>query len=94
LFLIAAITMPAATIGCAAHVRVYDSGFRDYHSWDDHEDRAYRRYLNERHEEYREFNKRNAKEQEDYWKWRHSHQLQLARVRRKSSSVAVPNVRL
>jgi hypothetical protein len=73
LFLIAAIGAPAMNIGCAAHVRVYDSGYRDYHRWDDREDRAYRGYLNQRHEEYREFNKRNAKEQEEYWKWRHSH---------------------
>lgn len=73
LFLIAAIVVPAASIGCAAHVRYYDAEYRDYHHWDAHEDAAYRRYLNERHEDYRDFNKRDAKDQSDYWKWRHSH---------------------
>jgi hypothetical protein len=73
LFLIAAITVPAATIGCAAHVRYYDVEHRDYHHWDDHEDHAYRAYLSERHEPYRDFKKRSPDEQKDYWNWRHSH---------------------
>src|ERR1700733_12525961 len=54
-------------------VRVYDSHHRDYHNWDDHEDRAYRRYLAEKHYEYREYQKQNHRRQEAYWSWRHSH---------------------
>jgi hypothetical protein len=69
----AAIAVPVATIGCAAHVRMYDVDHRDYHHWDHHEDIVYRQYLGERHENYRDFNKRSADEQKDYWNWRHSH---------------------
>jgi len=68
-----AILAPLAFTGCAARVRVYDEDHRDYHRWDDREDRAYRRYLGERHEEYREFSQRSNEEQRDYWNWRHSH---------------------
>jgi hypothetical protein len=57
----------------SVHVRVYDSGHHDYHNWDDHEDRAYRGYLTERHEDYRPYEKQNHKRQHDYWNWRHSH---------------------
>ena len=69
----ALLVVPAFSTGCAARVRVYDPYQRDYHHWDDREDRAYRRYLSERHEEYRKLSKRKAEEQRDYWKWRHEH---------------------
>ena len=54
-------------------VRVYDPGHKDYHNWDDREDRDYRHYLEEHHEQYRKYDKLKAKEQRDYWDWRHSH---------------------
>jgi hypothetical protein len=54
-------------------VRVYDRNHRDYHNWDDHEDRAYRGYLEERHRSYREYDRQNNREQKHYWNWRHSH---------------------
>jgi hypothetical protein len=54
-------------------VRVYDAGHKDYHNWDEREDRAYRHYLEERHEQYRKYDKLKEKEQRDYWNWRHSH---------------------
>jgi hypothetical protein len=54
-------------------VRVYDSRHRDYHNWDDHEDRAYRSYMVERHRPYRSYNEQRANEQRNYWKWRHQH---------------------
>jgi hypothetical protein len=77
LFLIAALSAPAITAGCAARagygVRVYDRDHHDYHNWDNREDQAYRRYLGERHEDYRDFSKLNRNEQNDYWNWRHSH---------------------
>jgi hypothetical protein len=69
----ALLVAPALSTGCAARVRVYDSYHRDYHRWDDREDRAYRRYLSERHEEYQEMNKRKAEDQREYWNWRHEH---------------------
>lgn len=73
LLLIASLAAPIATIGCAAHARYYDVEYRDYHRWSPAEDRYYRQYLAERHEQYRDFNKRNKEEQADYWKWRHNH---------------------
>lgn len=42
-------------------VRVYDPGHKDYHNWDEREDRAYRHYLEERHEEYRKYDKLKSK---------------------------------
>ncbi|MGH9747491.1 MAG: hypothetical protein ACRD59_15455 [Candidatus Acidiferrales bacterium] len=57
----------------SVQVRVYDPGHKDYHNWDDHEDRAYRHYLEEKHEEYRKYEKLKHKQQKEYWEWRHSH---------------------
>jgi hypothetical protein len=54
-------------------VKVYDRDHKDYHVWDDHEDKAYRAYLGERHRDYVEYKKLNRKDQSDYWKWRHEH---------------------
>ncbi len=65
----AAATPPQASV----QVRVYDSNHHDYHNWDDREDRAYRGYLVERHEEYRPYEKQKHKNQRNYWNWRHSH---------------------
>ena len=53
--------------------RVYDPVHKDYHQWDDHEDRAYRAYLTENHQEYRVYGKQKKADQSRYWKWRHEH---------------------
>jgi hypothetical protein len=79
LFLIAALAAGGSIVFAATpqeagvQVRVYDSNHRDYHNWDDREDRAYRGYLTERHESYRAYDKQNNKHQKNYWNWRHSH---------------------
>jgi hypothetical protein len=54
-------------------VRYYDRDHRDYHNWDDNEDRSYRVYLGERHREYHPFVEVNHRQQRAYWNWRHSH---------------------
>jgi len=78
-FLAAVLAAPLAVMAApssqdaAVQVRVYDRDHKDYHNWDDHEDRAYRAYLAERHEEYREYARQNHKHQRDYWRWRHAH---------------------
>ncbi len=54
-------------------LRVYDRDHRDYHNWDDREDHAYRGYLVERHQTYRAYNDQRARDQRNYWKWRHNH---------------------
>jgi len=71
--LAAAMVVPMIGAGCAARVRYYDVEYRDYHRWDDAEERAYRAYCVERHVEYREWVKLNEREQREYWKWRHDH---------------------
>jgi hypothetical protein len=53
--------------------RYYDSYGRDYHNWDNREDQAYRRYLQERNEQYRDYVRLKKNEQREYWKWRHHH---------------------
>jgi hypothetical protein len=77
LFLAAAMVAPVSMMAAPApqgvQVRVYDSNHKDYHNWNDNEDRAYRGYLTEQHQTYREYNKQNHKTQARYWNWRHEH---------------------
>lgn len=54
-------------------VRVYDRAHRDYHNWDDNEDRTYRIYLGQQHRDYREYNRLHRRQQNQYWNWRHQH---------------------
>ena len=55
------------------HKRYEDKAHNDSHEWNDKEDQAYRRYLQERHKKYHDFAKASKKEQSDYWNWRHEH---------------------
>ena len=79
LFLSAAIAAPVSMMAAPApqeagvQVRVYDSGHKDYHNWDENEDRAYRGYLTDQHMTYRAYNKQHHKTQQQYWNWRHEH---------------------
>jgi hypothetical protein len=54
-------------------LRVYDAKHKDYHDWNENEDRAYRQYLNEKHEDYRDYQKMDRDRQQEYWNWRHDH---------------------
>jgi hypothetical protein len=53
--------------------RYYDRENKDYHTWNNHEDHAYRVYLGEQHREYREFPKVRVEQQREYFRWRHEH---------------------
>jgi hypothetical protein len=53
--------------------KVYDRDHKDYHNWDDREDKAYRGYLVENHQEYRPYAKMKRQDQSNYWNWRHAH---------------------
>lgn len=53
--------------------RYYDKGGKDYHTWNNNEDRAYRSYLQEQHQDYRAFNKVKPAQQRQYFNWRHEH---------------------
>ncbi len=56
------------------NVRIYDRDHKDYHNWNDNENRAYNRYLTDQHQERkRDFQKENRDRQRNYWKWRHEH---------------------
>ncbi len=53
--------------------RYYDRTHHDYHNWNDHEDRAYRYYMQQNHREYRDYAVLHARDQQNYWNWRHRH---------------------
>jgi hypothetical protein len=54
--------------------RYYDRDHRDYHEWNDAEARAYRHWITEeRHEQYRDWNRASRAQQREYWRWRHEH---------------------
>ncbi|SRR5579859_2312075 len=55
--------------------RIYDRGHKDYHQWNDNENRAYRQWHDERYHDrdFREYNRLNRKERDEYWNWRHKH---------------------
>jgi hypothetical protein len=53
--------------------RYYDRDAKDWHEWNDREARAYRRYLEESRRKQIEWERANAAQQRDYWKWRHKH---------------------
>jgi hypothetical protein len=53
--------------------RYYDRDGRDYHTWNNQEDRAYRVYLGEQHRDYRDFGKVKVVQQQEYFRWRHTH---------------------
>jgi hypothetical protein len=53
--------------------RVYDPWHKDYHRWDEREDRAFRGYFVEYHREYRPYERLKREERRDYWQWRHDH---------------------
>ena len=63
----------AARAGTPQEKRYYDKSGKDYHTWNSNEDRAYRSYVQEQHQQYREFNKVNRGQQQQYFKWRHEH---------------------
>ena len=63
---------PVLMAGCAAHVRVYDPYYRDYHPWGG-EVTYYSQWESDTHRPHVEYNHRKADEQKDYWNWRHSH---------------------
>jgi len=53
--------------------RYYDRDGRDYHTWNDHEDRAYRMYLGEQHRPFVEFRREREPRRREYYRWRHEH---------------------
>lgn len=54
--------------------RYYDKTRKDYHEWNQDEDRRYHEYLKERRMQDRNFDRLNSRQQSDYFKWRHQHE--------------------
>jgi hypothetical protein len=79
LFLTAALAGPALIMAtpvpedASVQVKVYDKNHKDYHNWDDNENRAWTQYQTDNHKKSHEYNKANKKEQSQYWDWRHAH---------------------
>lgn len=79
LFQTAALAAPVAIMAAPVpqearvQVRVYDRQHKDYHNWDDNENRAWGQYLTQNHRNSHEFSKANKGEQSKYWNYRHSH---------------------
>jgi hypothetical protein len=73
LFLSAAIAAPGAIMAIpvpqqvGVQVRVYDRSHKDYHNWDENENRAWGQYLSENHRNSHEYTKAKKKEQSRYW---------------------------
>jgi hypothetical protein len=79
-FLLAAALAAPVTILAApgpnddgVQIRVYDSRHKDYHNWDDHENRSWVVYLSNNHKRSHEFSRSSKREQSNYWNWRHAH---------------------
>jgi ribulose kinase len=67
-------TVPTALKAADDHpTRYHDQKHNDDHEWNDREDRAYQKWLEGKHHVKRDFAKLKAKEQREYWKWRHEH---------------------
>ena len=74
LFLGAALLAPVAMNAEEHHYkRYYDRDARDWHEWNDSENRAYHRYWEERHAPHRDWARLKRQQQIEYWRWRHSH---------------------
>jgi hypothetical protein len=52
---------------------VYDAHHKDYHDFDEHEDRAWRVYWERRHHAYIDWDRASAAQRQAYWDWRHDH---------------------
>ena len=63
------------------HRRYYDRDRRDYHVYDQHEDHAYRSYLQERHYGYVSLARQRRERQREYWRWRHLHPGVVVEIR-------------
>ena len=53
--------------------RLYDKHHKDYHDFDEHEDRAWRMYSQQHRQGYVDWDRANDRQRQDYWNWRHTH---------------------
>ena len=72
ILLAASISSPILLTGCAVHGRVYDSYDRQYRQWAP-ESSFYIRWENANHLKHRRYQRRNQRQQQEYWQWRSQH---------------------
>jgi len=53
--------------------RYYDKTHKDYHQWNDNEDRNFSLFLGEKHIKVHTWKQSRPSEQQQYWNWRHEH---------------------
>jgi hypothetical protein len=53
--------------------RYQDTRHNDEHEWNDHENQAYRMWVQQNHRKYNDFDRLRARDQQNYWDWRHNH---------------------
>lgn len=54
--------------------KYYDRTRKDYHEWNEQEERAYRHWVEaERHRKYQPWARTRREDQQAYWRWRHDH---------------------
>jgi len=71
--LLASATLWTGCIHRAPHY--YDAYYNDYHKWNDSEVDHYHEWLHETHQDPNvQFRTLPADQQEEYWKWRHTHE--------------------
>ena len=75
LLMAASVVAPVAVMADDHHgeKRYYDRAGRDYHYWNDGEDRQYRAYLVEQHRVYVPFVKVKVRRRQEYFTYRHQH---------------------
>ena len=52
----------------------YDAHHRDWHQWNESEDKEWRTYLDSQHRQYVPFTQADERDQDRYWNWRHKHE--------------------
>ena len=82
-----AFVLPAMLIPVTLHAQdrdrersYHDQRHNDDHRWDDHEDRAYRMWVKERHRKYVAFEVLKDRDRENYWAWRHEHSDAILKI--------------
>jgi hypothetical protein len=51
----------------------HDASHNDEHTWNNHEDQAYRIWVKQNHRKYATFGTLKETDQKSYWNWRHEH---------------------
>ena len=73
LLLAVSLTAPLVMADDHDNKRYYDKTHKDYHQWNENEDRSYNQFLNEKHVQVHHWKKAKHAEQQEYWNWRHEH---------------------